>query len=153
VRGAPNLTRVSGTSLTELPEWAAKLVEHARVAHLGLLDEHDRPRVQPITFVRVNHALYTAVDHKPKRKTGRDLARVKRLTANPNATITVDHYDDDWTRLAWVQAVGTITIADDIPDDVTTALQAKYAQYESQPPRGPLLALRPELVIWWRASG
>jgi PPOX class probable F420-dependent enzyme len=144
---------MSAKSLTELPEWAHQLLETAKVAHLGLLDEHDRPRVQPITFVRIGNALHTAVDDKPKRRPGKDLARVKRLQRNPNATVTVDHYDDDWSRLAWVQAVGTITIADELPDQIATALRNKYVTYESQPPRGPLLTLRPELVLWWRASG
>jgi PPOX class probable F420-dependent enzyme len=143
---------VKGANLSELPEWASTLIAHARVAHLGLLDEHDRPRVQPITFARVDDALYTAIDDKPKRKPGRDLARVRRLERNPRASITVDRYDDDWTRLAWVQATGTVTI-EDVGDAPLAALQARYPQYEKQPPGGPLLKLTPELVIWWRASG
>ena len=37
------------------------------VAHLGLLDEAGRPRVQPVTFARVGETLVTAIDDKPKR--------------------------------------------------------------------------------------
>jgi PPOX class probable F420-dependent enzyme len=139
-------------TLSELPDWAAELLRTARVAHLGLLDEQQRPRVQPITFARVGDALYSAIDDKPKRRPGKDLARVKRLKRNPNATITVDHYDDDWTQLAWVQAIGRITV-EDVSDVPLQALQARYEAYERQPPKGPLLKLTPELVIWWRASG
>jgi PPOX class probable F420-dependent enzyme len=143
---------VPGATLSDLPEWAADLLHAARVAHLGLLDGRGRPRVQPITFARVGNALYSAIDDKPKRRKGRDLARVKRLEAHPDATITVDRYDDDWTRLAWVQVVGRITV-EDVSDVPLQALRARYEAYERDPPAGPLLKLAPELVVWWRASG
>ena len=103
---------VAGATLTELPPWAAELIEEARVAHLGLLDEDNRPRVQPVMFARVGEALYTAVDDKPKRRPGEQLARVRRLRERPHAALTVDRYDDDWTRLAWVQILGDATVMD-----------------------------------------
>jgi hypothetical protein len=33
------------------------------------------------------------------------------------------------------------------------ALQARYRAYRERPPRGPLLILRPERVLSWRAAG
>jgi len=138
-------------SLSDLPEWAGDLLDATPVAHLGLLDEAGRPRVQPITYVRVQGALWSAIDDKPKRKTP---ARIKRLQDNPNATITVDRYDDDWTKLAWVQVVGVVAVLDLTGhDEVLQALKDRYPAYRERPPKGPLLRLQPELVIWWRASG
>jgi hypothetical protein len=32
------------------------------------------------------------------------------------------------------------------------ALSAKYDPYRDEPPPGPLLALRPERYLWWRAA-
>jgi hypothetical protein len=64
----------------------------------------------------------------------------------------VDRYDADWTRLAWVQLLGDVTIE---PVDAASlaALQARYPAYRDAPPEGPLLKLRPERVLSWRAAG
>ena len=40
-------------TLDELPGWAENVLETARVAHLALLDDRDRPRVLPVTFCTV----------------------------------------------------------------------------------------------------
>ena len=91
----------------DLPDWAARLLEEIPVAHLGLLDEDCEPRVQPVTFARVGDTIVSAIDDKPKRGTP---ARIARLRAHPRAALTVDRYDADWTRLAWVQLLGDVTI-------------------------------------------
>ena len=137
-------------TLSELPAWAQQLLDDTPVAHLGLLDEHGHPRVQPITFARVGDLLWTAIDDKPKRTPLP--ARVARLQANPRAAITVDRYDADWTKLAWVQILGQATVHE-LDADVVTALQARYPAYRAQPPRGPLISLSPTRVLCWRASG
>jgi PPOX class probable F420-dependent enzyme len=134
---------------SELPEWALELLDTSRVAHLGLLDETGHPRVQPITFARVEDHLWSAIDDKPKRRTP---ARIERLRRDPRATITVDRYDEDWDRLAWVQVLGTIEVLD-VRDDIVAALSARYPPYRERSPRGPLLKLTPKRVLHWRASG
>jgi PPOX class probable F420-dependent enzyme len=143
---------VAGATLTELPAWAAELLERTPVGHLGLLDEDGRPRVQPVTFARVGDAIWTAVDAKPKRTA--QPARVRRLRANPSAALTVDRYDDDWTRLAWVQVLGDVAVLELAGhDDVLEALAGRYPAYRTSPPPGPLLRLSPRRVLWWRAAG
>jgi PPOX class probable F420-dependent enzyme len=129
------------------------LLEDARVARLGLLDDRGRPRVLPVTFAVSGTRLVTAVDHKPKRRGGEDLARVRWLRARPSAALTVDRYDDDWTALAWVQALGDVDLLEvaAASDDVA-ALAARYEPYRTRPPAGPVLALSPERLLWWRAS-
>lgn len=139
------------TSLSELPDWATELLDTTPVAHLGLLDEQGYPRVQPITFVRVDDELWTAIDDKPKSRTP---ARIRRLENDPRAAITVDVYDDDWSRLAWVQAIGTMAVlAIDGYDEIIERLKDRYPIYRGMSPNGPLLCLRPETVVWWRANG
>src|SRR5947209_12300630 len=86
-------------SVAELPGWACRLLESERIGHLGLLDDAGSPRVLPVVFAVSGHTLVTAVDHKPKRRPGDELARVKWLRARPRAALTIDHYDDDWSRL------------------------------------------------------
>ncbi len=67
----------AGVTLDELPGWARALLGDARVAHLGLLDGERRPRVLPVTFAVVGGAVWSAIDHKPKRRAGGELARVR----------------------------------------------------------------------------
>jgi PPOX class probable F420-dependent enzyme len=141
-----------GGTLDQLPSWAAELLAAARVGHLGLTDREGRPRVLPITFALVDGCVWSAVDDKPKRRRGEDLARVRWLRARPAAALTVDHYDDDWERLAWVQLLGEATIvAAAGRDRVLDALSRRYAQYGDHPPPGPLVCLRPARALWWRA--
>jgi PPOX class probable F420-dependent enzyme len=135
-------------TLDDAPGWAQELLESQRVGHLGLLDERGRPRVQPVTFARHAGALWSAVDDKPKQVPGAELARVRRLRANPDATLTVDRYDDDWSNLAWIQVVGKATILD-VRDDVLDALKARYPAYRQRAPRGPLIRIEPLHVAWW----
>ena len=140
-------------TLEELPSWAAGLLEEARVAHLGLLDQDRRPRVLPVTFVAHAGSLWTAVDRKPKRDPAREPARVRHLRDNPHAALTVDRYDDDWSRLAWVQVLGDAAVLaiEDEPAALA-ALTAKYPQYEREPPPGPVLRLQPRRVLCWSAT-
>jgi PPOX class probable F420-dependent enzyme len=138
--------------LHQLPNWARELIERSPIAHLGLLDADDRPRVLPITFAVSEGELWSAVDHKPKRAPGRELARVRWLRRNPAAALTVDRYSDDWERLAWVQALGTIRVLDEPPPAALSALGDKYAQYRERPPDGPFLRLTPERILRWRAA-
>jgi PPOX class probable F420-dependent enzyme len=144
---------VSSGHLDDLPPWARALVERKRAGHLGLIDGEGHPRVLPVTFALAGGLLASAVDEKPKRAPGGELARVRWLRQRPAAALTVDHYDDDWSRLAWVQALGRIEVADvaDHPQALA-ALQSKYAPYRDRVPPGPLLLLHLQRVLWWRAG-
>ena len=135
-------------NLDELPGWARSLLDGARVARLGLLDERDLPRVLAVTFVVWEEAVWSAVDRKPKRTP--EPARVRRLRRRPEAALLVDSYDDDWTRLAWVELRGRVSIEPLGP--ALDALAAKYPQYVEERPQGPLLRLAPERCICWRAA-
>jgi PPOX class probable F420-dependent enzyme len=135
-------------TLADLPEWAAALLEELPVGHLGFHDEDGHPRVQPVTFARVGDALVSAIDLKPKRGVP---ARVRRLERDPRATLTVDRYDADWTKLAWVQVLGTATV-EPLDAAALAALQHRYPAYRDRPPPGPLIRLSPSRVLSWRAS-
>ena len=141
-------------ALDELAPWAAGLLEAAPVAHLGLLDGDGRPRVLPVTFALAEGAAWSAVDDKPKRVAGRELARVRWLRERPEAALTVDRYDDDWSRLAWVQLLGRVTVVDEPATQPggLAALVGKYEHYRERAPAGPLLRLDVERALAWRAS-
>jgi PPOX class probable F420-dependent enzyme len=142
------------TNLDQLPNWARDLLAEARVARLGLLDHERRPRVLPVTYALHAGSLWTAIDRKPKRDPEREPARVGFLRCNPHVALTVDRYDDDWGRLAWVQVLGEVAVlamADE--PDALAALIAKYPQYEGEPPPGPLLRIDPRRGLFWASGG
>lgn len=141
-------------TLEELPTWAAGLLAAEPVGHLGLLDSDGNPRVLPVTFALFRGEIWSAVDEKPKRRGGERVARVGWLRERPQSALTVDHYDADWTRLAWVQVLGRTSIVDvEGREDVLAALAARYPDYSTRAPGGPLLRLAPDRVLCWRARG
>jgi PPOX class probable F420-dependent enzyme len=144
----------SPTNLSNLPPWAFELLEAGRVGRLGLRDDDGQPRVLPITYALVGEEIWSAIDDKPKRDPGSEPARVRYLRGDPRAALTVDHYSDDWARLAWVQILGDVRIVEaaDSPAALA-ALAKKYQPYRDSAPPGPLLALRPRRYLCWRASG
>ena len=69
----------------------------ARLATMG----PDGPHAVPIVFARAGGCIWSPVDGKPKR--GGELARVAHLRADPRATLLIDRWDPDWTRLWWLR--------------------------------------------------
>jgi PPOX class probable F420-dependent enzyme len=135
-------------NLEELPSWARALLESERVGRLAFLDQEDLPRVLAVTFAVWEGAVWSAIDRKPKRTA--EPARVRRLRRRSEAAFLVDRYDDDWARLAWVELRGRVTVEPLGP--ALDALAARYPQYVSEPPQGPLLRLEPERFVCWRAA-
>jgi PPOX class probable F420-dependent enzyme len=140
--------------ISDQPGWANDLLEKARVARLGMLDEEGHPRVLPVTFALAEGRIWSAVDEKPKRDPGKELARVRFLRRDPRAALTVDRYSDDWRELAWVQILGIMSIVEEAEGTAGLAsLVEKYPPYRKSAPPGPLLALDPQRCLCWRANG
>lgn len=139
-------------TLETLPGWARELLASERVARLAYVDEDDHPRVLPVTFAVADGAVWSAIDQKPKRSP--EPARLRHLRRRPEAALLVDVYDDDWSRLAWVQLLGTVEVvpADSAPAAME-ALAAKYVPYSERRPPGPLLRLSVERSRQWRSTG
>lgn len=135
-----------------LPRWAGELIANERVARLAFADDDDQPRVLPVTFALAGGAIWSAIDDlKPKRAA--EPARVRWLRRRPQAALCVDVYDDDWSRLAWVQLLGRVEVLELAAGSAgIEALTAKYAQYAEHPPPGPVLRLEVDRALSWRAS-
>jgi PPOX class probable F420-dependent enzyme len=100
-----------------------------RVARLATVDEEGRPRVVPCCFVLDGDRLYSAVDEKPK--TSPDLARLRDIAANPDVTLVVDHYEEDWDAVWWARVRGRARMADgDEEARAVALLREKYPQYQ-----------------------
>lgn len=138
-------------TLETLPRWAAGLIANERVARLAFADDDDHPRVLPVTFALAEGAIWSAIDSKPKRSP--EPKRVPWLRRRPQAALCIDLYDDDWSRLAWVQLLGRVEVLELAAGSAgVEALTAKYDQYAEQPPPGPVLRLEVERALSWRAS-
>jgi len=122
----------------------------ARVARLATVGADGQPHLVPLVFAVVDDTIYSVVDAKPKRTT--KLRRLANVEANPKVSVLVDHYEDDWRELWWVRADGTARI---VPLDSAEgrlalgALTARYPQYATTVPPGPVLAVDVERWVSW----
>ena len=126
-------------------------VASARVARLATHNPSGAIDLVPITFALVDDTIVSVVDHKPKRTS--QLQRLQNIRQNPDVTVLVDHYAEDWRVLWWVRLRGDAVVHDDAPSEVVFALSDKYEQYRQQPPAGPAIVVRIRDVLAWNAGG
>jgi PPOX class probable F420-dependent enzyme len=122
----------------------------APVARLARLSS-DGPRLVPVTFAwHEGTAVWAVDDVKPKR--GRELRRIRDLEADPRVALLVDHYEDDWSGLWWVELRGTAsTLQGEAAEAALDALATRYPAYRRDRPPGPVIAIQPERWTWWSA--
>jgi len=130
-----------------------ELLATSRVAHLATADQYARPHIVPIVFAYEHPYLFTPIDAKRKSVDDwRELRRVRNVEANGRAAVLVDHYEEVWTRCAWVRLDGVadmLTKGDD-HRHALALLVAKYPQYERMPLRdAPVIRIRIEHVSQW----
>jgi PPOX class probable F420-dependent enzyme len=134
------------------PDQIRRLVAGARVARLGTVDAQIGVHLVPVTFTLVGDTVFTAVDGKPKRS--RRLRRVANIERNHHVTLLVDHYEEDWTRLWWCRLAGDARVFYQGAEfeQAVEALTARYDQYKTSPPGGPVIRIRVTDWSGW-ASG
>jgi PPOX class probable F420-dependent enzyme len=122
------------------------------VARMASSGPDGKPHIVPITFAIDGQVMYFAVDAKPKRTA--DLKRLRNIAANPAVSILVDHYEDDWKNLWWVRLDGRARILSE-HDEIERALDllaARYLQYRTNRPNGPVVAVAIERTSGWSAA-
>lgn len=122
-----------------------------RVGHLATADARAMPHVVPVCYALGQDALYITIDAKPKR-TDRPLKRLRNIAANPLASVVVDRYNEDWTRLGWVMLEGAadILVAGREHADAQALLRERYPQLATMAIADlPVIALRPAKVRSW----
>jgi PPOX class probable F420-dependent enzyme len=128
-----------------------QFLDRSRVAHLATADAAGAPHVVPVCYAAIGTVLYISIDEKPKR-TDRPLKRLRNIQQNRQVAVTVDRWDEDWTRLAWVMLRGPAEIlADGVEhDDAQAALRERYPQYRTMNLAPlPVIALRFDSVASW----
>lgn len=135
------------------PEEARARFAAARVARLATADAGGVPHLVPVVFAVDGDVVYSAVDAKPKRSPS--LRRLANVRANPHVALLADVYDDaDWAGLWWVRADGEGQVVEPGEPEARHAvglLVARYVQYRSARPTGPVLAVR--VTRWSGWSG
>lgn len=130
-------------------------VAAARTATLATTAPDGRPRLVPICFAVIASGdgsieLVSPLDEKPKASDDPlTLARVRDLVARPEATLLVDRWSEDWTRLGWVRldVRGTLENAE---RGALAALREKYPQYAAHRLEDrPLLRFSVERIVSW----
>ena len=128
-----------------------RFLSHRKVAHLATADRRGAPHVVPVCFAIEGDALYITVDEKPKRADV-PLKRLRNIAENPAVAVTVDRYDDDWTRLGWVMLRGRAEILSDGAEHARAqdVLRARYPQLNDMRIGSlPVIAVRVERVTSW----
>ena len=136
----------------ELSAGASRLLRSARIAHLATADTDGQPHVIPICFVFDGNCFYSPIDEKPKRTAPLNLKRLRNIRANPKVSLVVDHYDEDWRRLAYVLVFGTARVLKSGARHrgAVSLLRRKYRQYHSMGiDRLPIICIAPKRVRSW----
>jgi len=150
------LERLKRLERLELSAGALRLLRSARIGHLATSDKSGQPHVVPICFVFDGTDFYSPIDEKPKRTAPQKLKRLKNIRANPQVSLVIDRYDEDWTKLGYVLVFGTARILSrgEKHRQAVRLLRRKYRQYRSMAiQERPMIVIRPSRVITWGAVG
>ena len=130
---------------------AVAMFAESPVAMLATVGADNVPHLVPVVFAVHDGIVYTAVD--AKRKTTQRLRRLANIEANPNVSMLVDHYDDDWTQLWWVRADGIAAVhySGDEMAAGYALLRAKYVQYQRIALDGPVVTVEVRRWASWQA--
>ena len=128
-----------------------RFLEISRVGRLATADAKGVPHLVPVCYAVMGDSAYITVDEKPKR-TDIPLKRIRNIQENPAVALTVDRWDEDWSKLAWVMLRGRAEVLDagDEHDRAQVRLRERYPQYRTMDIAGlPVIAIRISRVLGW----
>ena len=95
---------------------------------------------------------YSPIDEKPKRVALQKLKRIRNILENPQVSLVIDHYDEDWRKLAYVLLLGKARMLRSGFKHLNAVklLRRKYPQYrEMTIDRLPMILIRPRRIRSW----
>src|SRR5215471_1831039 len=119
---------------TELTEAEIAFVQAQRVARLATVDAEAHPHIVPVCYAFDGTRFYIPLDEKPKRVNESKLQRVRNIEARHEASLLIDQYDDDWSRLGFVLArghAGLLQPGDTLHVRALQLLRERYVQYQA----------------------
>ena len=138
--------------MTILNERQVALLNQTPVGHLATADAAGRPHVIPFCFACDGERIYTPLDAKPKSGNLRSLRRVRNILANPQVSMVIDHYEDDWSQLWYLLVRGQAELLEPCAEQAAAIalLRAKYPQYREMDLDGnPVIRITPERATGW----
>ncbi len=138
--------------MSHLSPSVLRFIRVARLAHLATAGADGQPHVIPICFVFDGTHFYSPIDEKPKRSGPAKLKRVINIQTNPQATLVIDRYSDDWQQLAYVLIPGKAKILHRgaVHAKAVRRLRRKYPQYrQMEIQTRPMIQIRPVRWIFW----
>jgi PPOX class probable F420-dependent enzyme len=127
-------------------------IRSARIAHLATADRSGQPHAVPICFVFDDKYFYSPIDEKPKRTAPAKLKRLRNIAENPQVSLVIDHYDENWGKLAYVLITGAARVMQRGQKHrrAVTLLRRKYSQYRTMAiDRRPIIVIKPQRIIVW----
>lgn len=130
-----------------------------RVARLATLNKDNSIHLIPIVFANDSGSIYFAVDQKPKRT--KKLRRLQNIDRSGNATILIDDYSEDWTKLSYsiIYAKAEVLHSEQkLKARAIRLLREKYSQYASgkylpNDSRSTVIVrLSPGKIVQWSAE-
>src|SRR5712692_2191342 len=130
--------------LMRLNRNVAAFLRAARVAHFATADARGQPLVIPICFAFDGKEFFSPIDEKPKQTPPNKLKRLRNVAENPQVSLVIDRYDEDWRKLAFVLVFGRarILLGGSKHRKAVMLLRRKYPQYRSM-----AIDERPMIVI------
>ena len=141
------------TNRTTLTETEIVFTNTQRVARLATADLDGHPFIVPVCYAYDGTHFYIPLDEKPKRVDESRLRRVRNILARHEASLLIDQYDDDWSRLGYVLVHGHATLLQ--PEDsqhsqALVLLRERYIQYRSMElEKHSVIIITPDSVTSW----
>ena len=131
------------------------LIKEAKVARLATVDQKLHPYVVPVVFVFYENSFFIPLDEKTKTVNSRNLKRVKNIEKNPNVTLLIDKYQNDWKKLFFLMIHGKAKMIDGnskLMDKIHKLLISKYPQYKKIGIGNSCIRINPTKVTFWNNS-
>ena len=147
-----SIVRAQDAAPSRLPAHVARFIRSARIAHLATADRFGQPHAVPICFAFDGKSFYSPIDEKPKRTAPTNLKRLRNIRENPQVSLVIDHYDENWGKLAYVLITGAARIMQRGQKHrrAVTLLRRKYSQYRTMAiDRRPVIVIKPKRIIVW----
>ena len=141
--------------MTNLSPAQDRFLRSARTGHLATADAKGRPQVVPVCFVFDGLAIYSVLDAKPKTTPLRQLRRVKNILANPQVSLVVDHYEEDWDKLQYILVSGDAELLESGEKWALAIamLREKYPQYQAMDlDQSPVIKITPVRYSPWSSQ-
>jgi coenzyme F420-0:L-glutamate ligase / coenzyme F420-1:gamma-L-glutamate ligase len=142
-------------SMERLKTEQSVFLSSARIAHLATANSEGQPHVVPICFVFDGKRLYSPIDEKPKKVAAKNLKRLENIRQNPRVSLVIDHYEEDWRKLAYILLVGRARIRTRGENHrrAVRLLRRKYRQYrQMRIAQRPVIEIRIVRWSYWAAS-